>query len=180
MKILLTGRPGIGKTTIVLKVLSACGLDAGGFTTAELRERGDRVGFSISAIGGKSGILAHVDFAGRHRVGRYGVDLAALENIGVRSIEDAIGSKELIVVDEIGKMELFSEKFAGAVLRAFESGKHVLATVMERPHPFADSLKARGDVRVIEVTRENRGRLVDEFVSLLAESAGGHRRRRRD
>jgi len=175
MKILLTGRPGIGKTTVVMKVLRACGLDAGGFTTAELREKGERAGFSISAVGAGSGILAHTHFAGRHRVGRYGVDIEALERIGVASIDEAIAGKELVVVDEIGRMELLSDRFSEAVLRALESGKRFLGTIMERPHPFADLIKARGDVKVIEVTPRNRDRLAAEIVALLKGGGEGCR-----
>ena len=167
MKIILTGQPGIGKTTLILKVLERCGLDAGGFYTKELRERGKRVGFGITSLSGEQSILAHRNFKGRYRVGRYGVDLDALEDVGVKSIEEAIEGRELIVVDEIGKMELFSKRFAGAVTRAVESGKHLLATVMKRHHPFADALKARNDVRVIEVTYENRDGLVGDIASLI-------------
>lgn len=167
MKILLTGEPGVGKTTVILKVLGRCGLDAGGFHTAEIRERGVRVGFSITAIGGGSGVLAHRDIASGFRVGRYGVGIEALERIGVRSIEEAIAGKELVVVDEIGKMELHSPRFADAVVRAMDSGKHFLGTIMERPHPFADGIKKRREVRVIKVTLENRDSLAGEITDLL-------------
>lgn len=167
MKILLTGQPGAGKTTLILRVLERCGLEAGGFYTKELRGRGRRVGFGISSLSGAESVLAHVDFDSPYRVGRYGVDIEALERVGVKSVEEAIGSKELIVVDEIGKMELFSKRFAGAVSRALESGKHFLATVMKRHHPFADAIKRRTDVRVIEVTMENRDRFVREIADAL-------------
>jgi nucleoside-triphosphatase len=168
MKILLTGQPGIGKTTLILNLLSQCRLRAGGFYTKELRQGGTRTGFEIHSLDGSRGVLAHRNNKSRSRVGCYGVDINAMEGVGVRSVEEAIHSSELIVVDEIGKMELLSPGFADVVARAIESGKQFLATVMKGPHPFADMIKKMGDTRLIEVTYENRCRLVREIASLLA------------
>ncbi len=174
MKLLLTGKPGIGKTTLILNILSRCNLNCGGFYTTEMREGGKRVGFAIDSLSGEHAILAHFKYRSPFRVGRYGVDLAALEGIGVKSIEDAIKTKEIIVVDEIGKMELLSPSFAEAVLGAVKSEKHLLATMTRARNPFADMLKARRDTEVIEVTYENRGRLVDEIASRLMTEGKSH------
>jgi len=112
MKILLTGGPGIGKTTIIKKWISEIYKEAGGFYTEEIREKGKRIGFKIKTINGKEGILSKIG-SGKHNVGKYTVNIDIFEEIGVKALEDALKNKEVkyIVIDEIGKMELFSEKF---------------------------------------------------------------------
>lgn len=170
MKILLTGEPGIGKTTVVRKVLENYGLPAGGFYTGEIREGGRRVGFEIATLDGDRSVLAHRDFAGRCRVGRYGVDVGELDRVGVASIEEAVGRGGLVVVDEVGRMELFSKRFATAVLKALDSGKPFLGTIMKRRHPFADGLKVRDDVVLIEVTHDNRDSLPAIIVNKYSHS----------
>ncbi|MGB3904128.1 MAG: nucleoside-triphosphatase, partial [Anaerolineae bacterium] len=109
--ILLTGRPGVGKTTVIKKALDRLEGRAGGFYTAEIRESGRRQGFKIVTLDGQEGILSHVDIRGQPRVSRYGVNLGDLEEVGVAALRRAIAEADLIVVDEIGKMELFSEAF---------------------------------------------------------------------
>ena len=158
--ILVTGRPGSGKTTLVRSVveaLSASGGPASGFSTRETRgSDGRRTGFEIVTLEGQVATLAHVSFAGRHRVGRYGVDLAALERVGVPAIEAAVEAGHLVVVDEIGKMELLSVAFQRAVVEVFRRHRPLLATIMQTPHPFADELKAQPDAFVFELTESNR------------------------
>ncbi len=98
--------------------------------------------------------MAHVDLPGPFRVGKYGVDVAALERVGVKALRKAIEEKRLVVVDEIGKMELFSTAFQEAVAQALERGR-VLGTIMLAPHPVADRIKALPQVRVLLLTRTN-------------------------
>jgi nucleoside-triphosphatase len=165
--LLLTGRPGVGKTTVIRAVVARLGACAGGFYTEEIRERGRRTGFRLIALDGPSGILAGVDIRSPYRVGKYRVCLEDLERVGVAALRRAVEQADLsvVVVDEIGKMELFSPEFREAVLAALESPKPVLAAVMARPQPWVDALKARADVSVVEVTLDNRqampGRIFD-------------------
>ncbi|MGD2104062.1 MAG: NTPase [Anaerolineae bacterium] len=157
--LLLTGRPGVGKTTVVKKVARALGEQAGGFITEEIRSSSDRrLGFRVVTLSGKEAIMAHVDLRGqgRPRVSRYGVDVMALEAVGVAALRAATGSGRTIIVDEIGKMELFSDAFKDAVLDAIEGECPVLGTVMSGSDPWVDDLKARDRVEVWEVTAENR------------------------
>jgi len=141
--------------------------EAGGFYTEEIRERGQRKGFALVTLSGRRGILAHVDFSSRYRVGKYKVNLEDLERIGVRELEESLRRKGLIVVDEIGKMELFSLRFQEIVLRILDSHKPVLATIMKKSHPYADAIKARPDVQVFEVAPSNRDELVEEIANIL-------------
>jgi len=152
--ILLSGPPGCGKTTIIQGVLKGLkGLRAGGFYTSEIREGGARKGFKISSLDGRESTLAHVDFKGPHRVSKYGVSIENLEAIGLKAISDAIQDADIIVIDEIGKMELFSEKVRKAILDALDSPKRVLGTIMMANAPFADQIKKRKDVQLIEVEK---------------------------
>jgi nucleoside-triphosphatase len=155
----VTGRPGVGKTTLIRRVLSDLGVDAGGFTTHEIREAGKRVGFAVTDLRGPAGVLAHVDFQSEHRVGKYGVNRADLERVGVAALESAVAGAALIVMDEIGRMELCSPGFQKAVLQALDSPKPVLGTIQESGNPFLDGVRARVDVEVLRVTEGNRSSL---------------------
>ncbi len=171
--ILVTGRPGIGKTTLIGRVTDALDVDVGGFYTAEILEHGRRVGFSITGLHGDSGVLARIDHESRFRVGKYGVNPEDLERVGVRSIRDAIGRSRLIVMDEIGRMELCSPVFQEAVGDALDSPTPVLGTLQDRKNDFLDSIRARPDVEVVRVNAGNRECLVpvlrDRVLELLGE-----------
>ena len=169
--LLLTGRPGVGKTTVVKRAAQALDVEAGGFFTEEIRDEGGRrAGFRLVTLDGREAVMAHVDLRGesRPRVSRYGVDVEAIDRVGVKALREASASGGLIIVDEIGKMELYSEAFKEAVLGAVESEARVLGTVMRGSHPWVDGLRARAEVTVWEVTRENRDALVDEVVAWLS------------
>ena len=109
--ILLTGIPGVGKTTVIEKILSEISLKAGGFYTQELRRGKMRMGFRIVTTDGEEGVLAHRDFKSKWRVGKYGVHIEEMERVGVASLDLALHERDLIVIDEIGKMELYSKQF---------------------------------------------------------------------
>ncbi|GAB4338081.1 MAG: NTPase [Candidatus Abyssubacteria bacterium] len=155
-KILLTGVPGVGKTTVIRGVARLLGDRAAGFYTEERREGKRRVGFDLITLDGKRARLSHVHINSAHRVGRYGVDVEAINSLGASTIEKAVGQSRIIIIDEIGKMELFSASFRDAVTKAFESDNPVVAVIMKKSHPFADSIKRRSDVQLIEVTQSNR------------------------
>ena len=105
---LLTGSPGAGKTSIIREAIAAIRASAGGFYTQEIRAGGTRQGFKIITLEGKDAVLSHVSFSSPHRVSKYGVDIETLDRIGVTALSQAIENNDVIVIDEIGKMELFS------------------------------------------------------------------------
>jgi nucleoside-triphosphatase len=146
----------VGKTTIIKEVVKRLPGRVGGFYTEEIKERGQRQGFKIVTLDGQEGILAHVDVRSRYRVSRYGVDVDSLERVGVTAIQHAIQVSDCVVIDEIGKMELFSTAFKEAVLTAVGSDKLVLGTIMLRSHPWADAIKAHPQVNLIKITKANR------------------------
>lgn len=153
---LLTGEPGCGKTTIIKDVLSRVDKSAGGFYTEEIRIQGIRQGFRIVTLDGKRAVLSHVNIKGRYRVGKYGVNIDSMEKMACPAVEEAIRYCDIVVVDEIGKMELFSTSFKEVLNEALKSGKKILGTIMLASHPWADGMKQREDVEVIQVTRSNR------------------------
>ena len=168
--ILLTGRPRVGKSTLILKVVERLkkeGSLPGGFYTNEVREGGSRIGFNIDTLDGKTGVLARVGLESSYRLGKYGIDMEQFEDIALAALEDAIEKSEVIIIDEIGYMELKSKRFLDLVLMALDSQKPVLATVMKNRFDFPDSIKARDDTEVIIVRVDNRDILVDKITGLL-------------
>lgn len=164
--LLLTGRPGCGKTTVIRRAVEGRS-DTGGFYTGEVRAGGNRTGFSITTLDGRSGILAGVDVESGVRLGRYGVNVTDIDEIAASSVEAAVAGDAVmvVVIDEIASMEMASERFRRAVLLALAGGKRILGTIQARSHPFLDGIKSRPEVTVIEVNRGNR----EDLPGLIAE-----------
>ena len=160
---LLTGRPGTGKTRLIKEAIAGMGSKAGGFYTEEIRSGGVRQGFKLVTLDGQSAILAHVKIHSPYRVSKYGVDIDSLDRVGVSALRKAAQECDLVVVDEIGKMELFSANFKEAVLEIIGSGKRVLGTIMLNAHPWADAIKRRPQVDLVPVTGANYHQVLAEL-----------------
>jgi nucleoside-triphosphatase len=172
MRLLLEGPPGVGKTTVVRRVaelLGDAGMAIAGFVTEEIREEGRRVGFALEELGGRRKVLAHVDFPGPPRVGKYGVDLEVMEALAIPALAGA-GRDHAVVIDELGKMELASESFREAVSESLACPGPWIATVQAARHPFTDALKHRSDVEVVRVTRANRDQLPEQVAARLGRA----------
>ena len=150
---LLTGKPGTGKTSLIKQAVAELEGRAGGFYTEEIRSQGTRLGFKLVTLDGHEAILAHTDFNKRFQVGKYGVDVDSLDRVGVSALRKAAEQCDLVVVDEIGKMELFSADFREAVLEIIGGGKRVLGTIMLHANPWADAIKRQPQVILVTVTR---------------------------
>jgi len=164
----LTGRPGIGKTTVLLRTIEKLrkqSLRIGGLISREVRKDGSRVGFKIIDLdGGREGWLAHVNQPVGPKVGKYRVCMRDLESIGVDAILRAIREAEIIVIDEVGPMELFSRSFRKTVADALDSEKIILGTIHYRVKiSFIAEIKERRDVVIIEVTQRNREKLPEDI-----------------
>jgi nucleoside-triphosphatase len=166
---LLTGRPGTGKTSLIKQVVAQMKGQAGGFYTEEIRSQGVREGFRLVTLDGEQAILAHVNIQSPYRVSKYGVDVEALDGVGVPALERAAQQCTLVVVDEIGKMELFSPRFREAVSQVVASGKKVLGTIMLNPNPFADAIKRQPNVNLLTVTRENYETVLAELLKWVKD-----------
>lgn len=172
--LLITGSPGVGKTTVLLKAveaLKAKGCNVGGMISREVRSGGNRVGFQILDLStGRSGWLAHVNQKHGPRVGKYGVNLEDLNRIGVAAVVKALEECDVVAVDEVGPMELFSEEFKEAVRAAAESRKLVISVIHWRAGgEFVEVLKAREDAETHLVTCENRESVPQKLAEKVAD-----------
>jgi nucleoside-triphosphatase len=176
--ILITGVPGCGKTTLFKRLAKELSyLHPVGFYTQEIREGGVRQGFTIreggvrqgftlNGLDGSSGVLAHVDFAADFRVGRYRVDVAGFEDF-IGRISSPDQKTKLVMIDEIGKMECFSEKFKMLISDVLESENMLIATVAMKGGGLIATIKRRPNAQLFEVTRKNQGDLLSQILKLV-------------
>jgi nucleoside-triphosphatase len=174
---LLTGAPGVGKSTIVSRVilrLKSSGLIVGGCSTIERKAGGTRVGFEVvNLTDGTKGELASISASLGPRVGRYRVNLASLSAVGAAGLAKAASSSEVIVIDEVGPMELVSPEFRKGVRACLDSGKPILAVVHERLEDDLLSELRENSRETVVVTVENRDEVADRLARSLLEAAGG-------
>ena len=164
---LLTGRPGTGKTSLIKRVAARMKDKAGGFYTEEIRTQGVREGFRLITLDWEETTLAHVSIHSPYRVSKYGVDIDALDRVGVPALHRAAQQCDLVIIDEIGKMELFSADFRKAVSRMVEGGTRILGTIMLNPNPWADTIKRQPQVNLVNLTRDNRQQVLAELLHWL-------------
>lgn len=170
--LLLTGIPGIGKTTVIRRVAERlAGQRLGGFYTEEMRVGGERRGFRLLGFDGSDRVLAHVDLRDGPRVSRYGVDVAALDAVADTLLAPHPGVA-VYLVDEIGRMECLSPRFVEAVRRLLDTHAVVIATVAIKGGGFIAEVKGRSDVVVWEVTHSNRNAMPERILAWLAERRG--------
>jgi len=166
--ILLTGKPGCGKSSLIAQLIR--GRKVGGIVTPEVRRAGVRIGFRVIDLHSKKAALfAKVGWPGP-KVSKYGVDVAKFERIAIPALSWAIENAQIIVIDEIGKMEWFSEPFRAAVTRALDARK-VLGTISLKDFDQQiAAIKRRPDVKLFVLTRENREKVREEILNLLNQN----------
>lgn len=172
MRLFLTGTPGVGKTTLIREIWRRVEeIKCAGFYTEERRHKGQRIGFKIVTLDGQEGTLASI---GRKEptVGRYSVHIAEFEELILPQLDSQVSPADLYVIDEIGKMELFSQKFRAKTIDLLAQPSNVLATIAQKGKGFIEQLKARNDVELIEVRRENRDRLCVEIAQRINGELG--------
>lgn len=168
MRLLVTGLPGIGKTTVVRATLENLGdIRCAGFYTEEKRRGGQRTGFRIITLEGQEGILASIDRAKAPSVGRYTVHIEEFERLALPVIDPEITPADLYVIDEIGKMELLSRRFRDKLVDLLARPANLLATIAKKGKGFIEQIKGRNDIELIEVTRDNRDRLPSEIAARI-------------
>ena len=166
-RILLTGPPQCGKTTVIKKVVGRFPGRASGFYTREVREAGRRVGFEIVTLDGRTAWLSHVDFPGPYQVGKYGVNLDNLHRVGLPALEAGEGV-DLVVVDEVGKMECLSARFVAALEALWCQPVPILASVAEKGGGFIQKIKENPGIILVHVTPSNRDGLPNYIIHLLS------------
>ena len=164
---LLTGRPGSGKTSLIKQLVAQMSGQAGGFYTEEIRSGGGRVGFRLVTLDGEEAVLSHVKLRSPYRVSKYGVNIDSLDQVGVSAITKAAQEHKLIVIDEIGKMELFSRNFRDAVTGIIDSNQKVLGTITLSSDPWIDTIKRHPRVNLVTVTRGNQQQILKELSTWL-------------
>jgi nucleoside-triphosphatase len=172
LKIGITGLPNAGKTYALLKViemLEAEGKQVGGMVTEPILKDGRRMGFWVTDWATKRRtVLASQEIDSKARVGKYGVDVEALDAVGVTAIRSATEDADIIVVDEVGKMEMESPAFVEAIKDALDSEKPVILTLHKKSrNPLLQDIRRRDDIRILEVTPVNRNLLPYKIVGLL-------------
>lgn len=171
--LLFTGRPACGKSTLIEKIVRRLDVPSTGFLTREIRNERTRMGFSVETLAGQKAVLAHRNIPGPYRVGAYGVDIEAFEKIAVPSMK-AEGADTVVVVDEIGKMECFSNGFQKALLHVLDSENRLLGTIAAKGSAFIEGIKKRKDVALVRVTEENRDALAEEGLGFLRKMRRRH------
>ncbi|MCK4358810.1 MAG: NTPase [Candidatus Cloacimonetes bacterium] len=166
--ILISGYPGIGKTTLINKIIKRLDCKIGGFYTSEKCENGKRTGFYITDFSGNQMVMADVNSPSSYRVSKYGVNIEAFEKIGIPALKKANKSADLIIVDEIGKMEMFSSNFCKILEEIFDSPKPLLATIKKIDCKLTAKLKSRDDVEIYDLTIDNRNKMVDRIIDRLS------------
>jgi nucleoside-triphosphatase len=171
---ILMGSPGVGKTTVLYKtteLLKGWGFSVGGILSREVREGGVRVGFEVLDLASeKRGWLAQVSQKDGPIVGKYRVNIEDLEKIGARAILDAVNGCDVVVIDEIGPMELSSEKFNEVAKKALDNSKPLIAVVHWKVQDkLVVDAKKRADTEVVTVTVENREKLPVEVAAKVVE-----------
>lgn len=165
--LLLTGKPGVGKTTIIQKVVSRLGKSRiNGFYTEEVREHGQRLGFKLVSLSGRHNIIAHVNIDSVYRVGKYNVDVAAIDE-SVTMTLNPNSDIEIYLVDEIGKMECLSNRFIIAMRALMDSEKVIVATIGKQDHDYMNEVRRREDIVLWKVTYENRDELPERIINWL-------------
>jgi nucleoside-triphosphatase len=172
LRLLLSGPPQGGKTTVIQKVAARWPGRAAGFYTREVRERGRRLGFEIVTLNGEAALLSHVDFPGPYRVGKYGVNLENFHRVALPALEYRPGI-DLIVVDEVGKMECLSARFAAALESLWRQPVALVITVAEKGGGLMAALKAKPDKILLTVTPANRAELPARILKLLGRAGPG-------
>jgi nucleoside-triphosphatase len=170
-KLLLTGTPGCGKTTVLERVAEHLGdLRLAGFLTRELREHGQRVGFEAIGLGGRRVILAHVRFWSLVSVGRYGVEPDRLVPlINEEMVRPRGTTVDIYLIDEIGKMECHCPEFIEAVSQLLQGPVPLVATIALRGVGFIAEVKKRPEVQIVEVTNGNRQTLPEQIAAWVKQ-----------
>ncbi len=175
-KIGITGMPSVGKTDTLLKIIKSLedhGYVVGGMITEPIIEKGYRVGFYVTNWQTKQKeVFSHIKYEGKEKIGIYGIDVKVLDEIGVPAIEKAITDEEvnIIVIDEIGKMQMLSESFCKMVIESLDSDKPIMVTLHKKSRtPLLQDVRRRDDIRILEVTPVNRNLLPYKIEKIMEE-----------
>lgn len=168
MNLFLTAKPRTGKSTAIKKIVSEIGKDkCVGFITEEIKEEGKRVGFKIITMDGREGVLASITTISDVRLSRYGIDIKTFEDLCISTISNIEDSNKIIIIDEVGPIQMFSERFKKALIEALGNSNDIIGTVFFDQHPWIDGFKEIEGVKLINVTVENRDEIPNMILTAL-------------
>lgn len=170
MKVLLTAKPGIGKSTVLQKFLELYHGEKHGFVVTRIKdEQGNNQGFLATTLDGRSQTIAHKTQVLSNIVVGNGnkVDIDTINEFLIPELQKAKGTKALVVIDEIGRMQSFSSEFLKEVRNLFDSDIDILASIVFDDEPWSLEFKQHPDVKLIEVTIENRDELPNDLIKLF-------------
>ena len=169
-KVFITAKPRTGKSTAIDKIIDLIGKEnCSGFYTEEIRVDGRREGFKIFTLDGREGILASTSSESEVRLGKFGIELETFEELCLSSIKDISKEKNYLIIDEVGPMQMFSEEFKLLLIEVLSGAKSVIGTVFYDNHPWIDDFKLREEIKIVEITMENRDELPSQIVSGFAD-----------
>ena len=167
---LITGLPGIGKTSLIIRLADLLKeARPAGFYTREVREEGIRKGFELVDFNGERSMLSRVGLKSPFAVGKYGVDVESFDTY-LKNVDFLSGKSDIVIIDEIRRMECFSKLFREMVLRLLDSDKTFVATIALRGDHFIDQIKERKDVGLFVVLRENMDELAQTLSSRILKT----------
>jgi nucleoside-triphosphatase len=167
--ILIAGLPGVGKTTLIVRLLGKLkSFDPAGFYTAEIRKNNIRQGFELIGLDGSKAILSHVNFISTYKIGKYGVDIETFERF-MAKIDFFNPSHRLIIIDEIGKMECLSKKFRDMIELLLAENKFLIATIASRGDRFIEKVKTHSKVELFDLTEANRNEMPERIIEIIEE-----------
>ena len=156
-KIFLTGKIGVGKSTVVDRLLVIMNMSFGGFRTLPVIKEQQLKGFKIRDI--ETGEEESIAFFDNDFLIHPVID--GFENLGVKSLKGALENKELIVMDELGFLESEAESFKATVLEVLKSDRSVLGVMKIDRNPFLDEVAKY--VEIVEVEVHNSGNLPQQL-----------------
>lgn len=170
---LITAPSGSGKSTAIQKLINMLGPDnCCGFYAAEILENGARTGFRIQTLSGKTAVLASTSYTdSEYQIAEFGVDIKAFEDLCLPELEDAMapGNDKYLIIDEIGPMQLYSEKYCEALYKVLRSGKNAVATIVYIDSDWTKQFKSDPDAELMVLTEENRDLLPLKLSDLLTK-----------
>jgi len=171
-KIGITGLPNSGKTQLLMKIIEMLEAEdkvVGGMITEAIIFRNRKVGFYVvDWLTKKKRKFAHENIESLVHVEEYGVDMRALDAVGVKAIKNAIKDADVIIIDEVGKMEVESQGFVDAVNEAMDCDKPLIMTLHKKSrNPLLQDIRRRDDLRILEVTPVNRNLLPYKILNLM-------------
>lgn len=172
--LLISGLPGIGKTTLIKRIVQRLGgFDPRGFYTEEIRQEGERKGFQLCSLDGQHIVLAHVLFESPYKVGKYRVDVNSFDSyLETFEAGAADGDERLIIIDEIGKMECLSPRFVRLIQELLDRKSPVIATIAHTDGGIKGKIKERDDVDLFRMNLENRDTLMNDVLEALKRLPG--------